>query len=344
MPSLVSVVLTTYNRPQFLPEAIDSILNQTRSDFELIVVDDGSETPETEKIVHRYIAIDKRVCYIKKENGGVSSARNAGVAKAGGKYIMFMCDDNIADSTRMEKQVNFLEQNPHVAAVGCGLVNIDKAGNVLRDAPVGKVLVQEKRPPIESAVARHKKILLASDAVIHREIYLEIGGCDERIRTLEDRDFTMKLEEKYAIAKIPDGVYLYRHHDDGNLCSHPMAWHYFCACYIMGYFRRKDIAIPDIPITQLFEYINKLPLQLRRACARSARGTTKRFMRAREYKHLYNLLLDFNMSFYGDKKLLAAGYLRMFVWSLYYGKVSALPIIAKAFIKLFNSGRPVYEK
>ena len=329
MPPLISVILTTYNRPQFLPEAVDSILAQTLRDFELIIVDDGSDTPETEQIAARYAAADNRVKYIKKENGGVSSARNSGVAAASGKYIAFMDDDDISRPRRLEKQVSFLEQNPRFAAVGCGITLINKVGDIIRKASNSELLVQDENPPLENAIARHKRIFLGSGAVMRREIYLEIGGCNEEIRTMEDRDFMMKLEEKYAIAKIPDDLYLYRQHDDENLFLHPMAWHYFCATYIMAYFRRQDAPVPDCPATRLIEYMRELPVQLQSACVRSARGTAKRFMRGGEHSNLHVLLSDFNMVFCQNKKAIFSMYIRMVAWSAYYAKVKSLPVIVK---------------
>lgn len=95
---LYSVIVPIYNREKSISKCIDSILNQTESDFELILVDDGS-VDNTGKICDEYKKLDERVIVIHKDNGGVSSARNAGIDIAQGKYIVFVdSDDYVADT------------------------------------------------------------------------------------------------------------------------------------------------------------------------------------------------------------------------------------------------------
>src|SRR6266540_1479939 len=91
MPS-VSVVIPTYNRASLLREAIDSVLNQTFNDLELIIVDDGS-TDNTEEVVHSFT--DHRLMYLKQQNEGASSARNAGIQAATGEFIAFLDSDDL---------------------------------------------------------------------------------------------------------------------------------------------------------------------------------------------------------------------------------------------------------
>ena len=83
----VSVILPTYNRKNELKASIDSVLNQTYTDYELIIVDDGS-TDDTYNHISKYLS-DDRIRYYYKQNGGVSSARNYGISKANGEYIAF---------------------------------------------------------------------------------------------------------------------------------------------------------------------------------------------------------------------------------------------------------------
>ncbi len=86
---LVSVVMTTYNRADVLGSAIDSILNQTYDNFELVIVDDDC-TDGTSQILKKYITKDKRIVLLKQNNQGLAAARNAGVKKSQGKYIAFL--------------------------------------------------------------------------------------------------------------------------------------------------------------------------------------------------------------------------------------------------------------
>ena len=115
---LVSVVMAVYNGEDYLAEAIDSMLAQTLSDFELLIVDDGSQD-NSAQIVRSYQNRDGRIRFFQLErNMGVADARNHAIAQAMGKYTTFMDCDDISLPERLEKQVAFLRANSNVEAVG----------------------------------------------------------------------------------------------------------------------------------------------------------------------------------------------------------------------------------
>jgi len=111
----ISVLMPVYNGEKFLVEAIDSILNQTFRDFEFIIVNDGS-TDRTVEIIESYN--DQRIKLINRENGGVSAALNTGLENAKGKYIVRMDADDISHLDRIEKQYDFIKNNPEYIIVG----------------------------------------------------------------------------------------------------------------------------------------------------------------------------------------------------------------------------------
>ena len=112
----ISVIMPVYNtKEEFLREAIESILNQTFSDFEFIIVNDGS-TNNAEEVILSYK--DDRIVYIKQENQGVSIASNNGIERANGEYIARMDSDDVSLPDRFEKQIKFLEDNPEYSLVG----------------------------------------------------------------------------------------------------------------------------------------------------------------------------------------------------------------------------------
>src|ERR1700741_4506685 len=109
----VSVVIPTYNRALLIRQAIDSVLRQTFSDFEIIVADDGS-TDDTEAVVRSY---GDRIRYLRVPHGGISHPRNAGMAAARGRYFTFLDSDDLLYPYALELETRLLERFPAVAMV-----------------------------------------------------------------------------------------------------------------------------------------------------------------------------------------------------------------------------------
>ena len=113
---LISVLMPVYNtKEEFLRTAIESILNQTFSNFEFIIINDGS-TNNAEDVILSYK--DDRIIYLKQENQGIVAALNNGWDRAKGEYIARMDSDDISFPERFEKQLKFLEENPEYSLVG----------------------------------------------------------------------------------------------------------------------------------------------------------------------------------------------------------------------------------
>lgn len=123
----ISIILCTYNDGSFLAEAIESILVQTLSDFEFIIINDGS-TDNTKEVINSYS--DKRIKYLEhKNNLGLEEAKNLGLKKAKGKYIAYMDGDDISLPNRLETQFIFLEAHPDIGICGSAINNFgDKKG------------------------------------------------------------------------------------------------------------------------------------------------------------------------------------------------------------------------
>ncbi|MFZ2038541.1 MAG: glycosyltransferase family 2 protein [Minisyncoccia bacterium] len=105
----VTIIIPTYNAEKYIAETIDSILNQTHKNIEIIVVDDGS-TDNTKEIIKDYIE-NKKIIYFRKNNGGPATARNIGIKSATGDYIALLDADDIWMSDKLEKQIKFLNKN-----------------------------------------------------------------------------------------------------------------------------------------------------------------------------------------------------------------------------------------
>jgi glycosyltransferase involved in cell wall biosynthesis len=125
----ISVVMPVYNGGKYLKEAIESILNQTYKDFELILINDGS-TDASEEIIESFS--DKRIVYLDNgKNLGLAASFNAGIDAARGAYIARMDADDISLPERFEKQLSYLERKPHIGIVGSSIMIINEGGRRL---------------------------------------------------------------------------------------------------------------------------------------------------------------------------------------------------------------------
>lgn len=130
----VSIIVPSYNRAEFIPATLDSILAQTFKDFELIFVDDGS-TDDTEVILARYANHDERIRYIKQSNSERAVARSNGMKHAQGEYIALVDSDDIWYPQKLEKQLEILERHNDIVLCYASVNRIDFDGNRVKSAP-----------------------------------------------------------------------------------------------------------------------------------------------------------------------------------------------------------------
>lgn len=127
---IVSILTATYNRPTLLPEAIDSMLAQTYDNWEMLVLDDGSE-PSVEPIVNVYS--DPRVRYVRLEHVGLPAARNQGLELAVGNYIGFLDDDDLYHPHKLASEIAFFHSHPEIELVGSGYRLVNNDGTTLHN-------------------------------------------------------------------------------------------------------------------------------------------------------------------------------------------------------------------
>lgn len=128
----ISVILPAYNGEKYLDESVQSILNQTFTGFEFIIINDGSQD-NTLKIIKKYQKNDKRIILINnKKNKGASESLNSGFKAAKGKYIACFCADDISHPRRLELEFNYLENNPHIFLAGNSGIYINEVGKEIR--------------------------------------------------------------------------------------------------------------------------------------------------------------------------------------------------------------------
>ena len=185
MSPLVSIIIPTYNRYDLLLEAIESIKNQTYKNFELIIVDDGS----IDKTCR--LQSDKSVVYLRQENKGPAAARNSGVKLAQGEWLAFLDSDDLWHREKLQKQVNFIENN-----LECKIVYTDELW-IRKGVRVNKKNIHKKYSGWIYPHCLKLCIVGASTILIQKKLWNEFEGMDEKMPVAEDYDLWLRLSAKY---------------------------------------------------------------------------------------------------------------------------------------------------
>lgn len=202
---LVSVVIPTYNKAQYLKKAIESVLNQTYKAIEMIIIDDGS-TDNTQQVVKSFN--DPKIIYIWQKNKGPAAAKNTGIKKAQGKYIAFLDSDDLWLEEKLEKQLEFMEKNPEMSLLGTGCYEIDSQGKIL-----GKKIFPKKNENLQKILIRYNPFIQSS-VLVKKEVFDKIKGYDENFSESEDYEFWLRVARYYKIANLPELLVMKRYHSE----------------------------------------------------------------------------------------------------------------------------------
>lgn len=203
----VSVVITAYNSMAYLPETLESVSRQTFTDFEVLIIDDGS----SDHIVQwASELVDPRVRLISQENQGVGVARNTGIAHAQGEYIAFLDGDDTWEPTKLEKQVRCLEENPKVGLVHTWLAGIDP-----HSKPTGRVIGSHVEGEVWEKIIE-RNMVACSSAMVHRCCFETVGVFDKNLRFAEDWDMWIRIAARYHLAVIKEPLVGYREHPNSK--------------------------------------------------------------------------------------------------------------------------------
>ncbi len=205
MPT-ISVIIPVYNGEKTIRETIESVLNQTFTDFELIVIDDGSQ----DKTVEIVSSIrDERLKIFSYPNSGVSISRNRGISHVSGEYISFIDADDLWTEDKLELQLKALQENPQAAVAYSWTKCIDESGNFSR-----------RGSHISVTGDVYAKLLLidfienGSNPLIRKQALTEVGEFDASVSPSEDRDMWLRLAAKYHFVAVPSPQILYRQSDN----------------------------------------------------------------------------------------------------------------------------------
>jgi len=199
----VSVLMSVYNGEKYLSLAIESILNQSFSNFEFIIIDDGS-TDGSEAIIQSYR--DPRICFVNQPNAGLSASLNKGIGLCKGEFIARMDADDIARPARFETQVNFLETHPDCALVGSAVQVIDGEGK-------NKWIMAHTRGDLETRwFILFDTPFIHSSVMLRRALLEQTGPYSQNpeFSFAEDYELWSRLAEKFEVANLSEPLLVYR--------------------------------------------------------------------------------------------------------------------------------------
>lgn len=200
----ISVIMPVFNGEDYLAEAITSILEQTFTDFEFIIIDDGS-TDDSLKILRKFKITDSRIVLISRPNRGITPTLNEGISLARGTFIARMDADDICLPDRFEKQVNYLKNNPHIVALGGQAVLIDPHS---RELVVLSVPIEHA--DIDKANYKSGAGIWHPTVMMRRNALQKVKGYREKFLVTQDIDLWLRLAEIGNLANLSSVVLKYR--------------------------------------------------------------------------------------------------------------------------------------
>jgi glycosyltransferase involved in cell wall biosynthesis len=208
---LISIIIPVYNGEKTILETIQSVLNQTFKDFEILIINDGSTDSTLEVIASIPNSNIKVFSY---PNTGVSASRNRGIALASGEYISFIDADDLWTPDKLEAQLKALQENPQAAVAYSWTDWIDESGTVINGGCHHK---------ISGNVYAH--LILAdfigsgSNPLIRKSALLELNGFDQSVPPAEDWDMWLRLAAHYLFTVVPQAQILYRISHQSASCN-----------------------------------------------------------------------------------------------------------------------------
>ena len=202
---MITVFIPVYNREKYIHDAINSVLNQSYQDFELLIINDGS-TDSTSSIISQFS--DSRIRLLHNpSNMGLAETRNRGLWEAKGEYIAFLDSDDLMINNRLEKQIQFLKKNPDVAGVGSRRNYINESGDIISKS--GKNHSQE---PDEVKISLLFYCAMTNSTFMGRTDILRSYAYDSSFKICEDYDLFSRISRDNKLSNLPDKLVSTRSH------------------------------------------------------------------------------------------------------------------------------------
>jgi GT2 family glycosyltransferase len=207
----VSVITPAYNAALYIEHTLDSAIRQTFTDFELLIVDDGS-TDQTRQIAEQYAKRDARVRVIHQPNRGIAAARNAALVRARGQYLALLDSDDLWFPSYLEEQLAILTHHPNLAILSANALNF---GGPLDGEPLLGETADSGLRMVSLLRLVEVEDSMSIQAIFRRDVAAQIGAFDENLRRSEDYDFWLRAAHAgFQIAVNPKPLGLYRRRPD----------------------------------------------------------------------------------------------------------------------------------
>lgn len=202
--SKVSIIIPTYNCEEFIAEAIDSVLEQTYMNKEIIVIDDGS-SDNTKEVLKKY---EGQIIYLYQSNHGVAVARNKGITQSSGKYISFLDSDNKWMPNLLADSIRLLEEDTYIGLVHSGKIRISEDGTIIERYIQPKNLKHLSGKIFKNLLLRKASINLSS-VVVRKSCLMKVGVFDTHLSKIgcEDRDLLIRIAKHCYIEYLNEPTY-----------------------------------------------------------------------------------------------------------------------------------------
>jgi glycosyltransferase involved in cell wall biosynthesis len=234
----ITVLLSVFNGRQYLRQAIQSILDQTFTDFEFLIINDGS-TDDSLKILNAFALGDPRIRIISRSNRGLTVTLNEGIALARGEFIARMDADDIAMPDRLEKQLAYLRANPACVLLGSRVMLVDPNGS-----PIEEICLHKSHEEIDTALMSHGWPMVHPAVMMRTRALRSIGGYCEAFRTNQDHDLFLRLAEYGRVANLPDMLLKYRQHKKSISAANLLQGHDPLASILAAAYQRRGLVAP----------------------------------------------------------------------------------------------------
>jgi teichuronic acid biosynthesis glycosyltransferase TuaG len=205
MNLLVSIIMPVFNGEKYITESIESVIDQSYINWELLIIDDGS-TDDTSSIVNLFTN-DERIKYFYKNNEGPAKARNYGIKKSDGIYIAFLDADDLWHKEKLKLQLEYILKFNY-SFVFCNFVIINDKSKI-----IGKNFINTEDNSNENLLV--KDYIGTLSVIFNREIINKIGYFDEKIINTEDWDYWIRISKFYKLGFLNLTLASYRQHNDG---------------------------------------------------------------------------------------------------------------------------------